>query len=90
MKFNMIIATVALFALATPLTASDLSNRDDKDYSLRVVENDEERTVTIKAGETIEDICTACVLYLEDDEEGYDVFEDEEILIVDGELKVAE
>lgn len=82
----------AIIACLVPFNAlaSDLSNQDGKEYTVRVVSEDSSKTITIQAGATISGICTECVLFLGDSEDGFDVFEDEKVFIKDGKFHIAD
>ncbi len=58
-------AAVLGLAASNPAGAVDLQNRDKKSYDVTVNGSDgSSTTVTVKAGESVKDICSDCVILL--------------------------
>ena len=68
------------------ISAAELKNLDDVDYSLRVVTDDSSEDIVIKAGQTLTNICEECTIYLDGSEEPFDVYQGDVIVIKNGEL----
>ena len=68
------------------VSAAELKNLDDVDYSLRVVTDESSEDIVIKAGQTLSNICEEWTIYLGGSEEPFDVYQGDVIVIKDGEL----
>jgi hypothetical protein len=70
---NFVLKTVVaatFIGLASPVYAVELTNSDQNDQTIIVMEDGKEKSYTIAAGETLKDIClNACVVKLADGQE---------------------
>lgn len=65
---KLIVAAGAAFAFFTPQIAQavDLVNEDDTVHIVTVVENGEETSITVTAGDSITEVCESCFLSIGD------------------------
>lgn len=85
MKFKAIGYAVACLAVTPGALASSLVNMDTVDYQIMVIAVETMNTVTIGAGQTIENICDNCFLQIVGDEDSmFDVYVNEAVAIRQG------
>jgi hypothetical protein len=85
MKLKAIGCAVACLVLTPGVLASSLENMDAVDYQILVITGETTNTVTIAAGQTIENICDNCFLQIVGDEDSvFDVYVNEAVAIRQG------
>ena len=79
-------AGVAAAALASNVAAVTLTNRDDRDYRITVVEGESSRELTVKPAAVLDSFCQkGCVIRLNNSEdEEYELEGNETVSIEDG------
>lgn len=88
------VGSAAVFGLTIALTnissAATLTNRDDKDHKVTVIEGDKKTDFTVKPAEVLKDICEkGCIIRLddiEDEEQDYELEGTETVSIEEGSL----
>ena len=80
--------TVALTALvastAIVLATASVTNRDDKDHKLTIIEGEKKQDFTLKPNQVLENICpTGCVLRLNDSEDDEYQLEPKDIVSIE-------
>ncbi len=87
MKFKAIVCAATCLVAAPSVLASSLINMDAVDYRIMVIAGETTNTVTIGAGQTIDDICDNCIIQIVgDDNSVFDVYVDEAVAIRQGEF----
>jgi len=86
MILNRILASVlALFFSVVTAHAIELTNYDEDDKTITIIEGGEAAQAVIKAGSTVKDICIAgCVLQLGESDENQFEFKGNEIVSIEG------
>lgn len=82
-------AALIILALAAPAAAISITNLDDKDYKITVVEGDKQTDHQLKASQVLEGVCLkGCTIVIDDGEDQYSVKEGEApgVVIQEGEL----
>jgi hypothetical protein len=62
----MAFVVAAPFAFVPAVGAVDLRNEDAVEYQVQVTRNDVTRTIVIRPGQTIRNLCTACEISIEE------------------------
>lgn len=82
-------AALILLALAAPAAAVSITNLDDKDYKITIVEGEKQTEHQLKASQVLEGVCLkGCTIVIDDGEDQYAVKEGEApgVVIQEGEL----
>jgi hypothetical protein len=83
------VAAVALVATSSfALATASVTNRDDKDHKITIIEGEKKQDFTLKANQVLENICAqGCVLRLNDSEDDeYQLEPKDNVSIEDGYL----
>ena len=85
MKFKAIAFAASCLLVAPSVMASSLMNMDTVDYEIIVSVGETTNIITIKAGQTIDDICDNCIIQIAgDDTSVFDVYVNESVAIRQG------
>jgi hypothetical protein len=80
------LAASVLFGVSTA-QAVTITNNDEKEYTITVLEGDKERQVILKPDQRLEGVCPeGCRIRLPDDDEDYEVEGKDSVIIEDGQL----
>ncbi len=95
MKFKAIVYAVTCLVIAPSLViapgalASSLVNMDAVEYRIMMLVGETTQTVTIGAGQTIDNLCDNCIIQIVgDDSSVFDVYVDETVVIKEGEFSL--
>lgn len=82
-------AALILLALLAPATAITITNLDEKEYKITIVEGEKQSTHQLKGSQVLEGVCLkGCTIVIDDGEDQYAVKEGEApgVVIQEGEL----
>lgn len=78
---------VALGAMSVAAGATTITNKDDKEHTVTIIDGDKERQVVLKPEQKAENVCpTGCRLRLQDDDEDYELDAKDVVVIEEGYL----
>lgn len=84
---RMLVLATGLTAFAGGAIATTITNNDDKEHTITLIEGDKERQVVLKPEQRIENLCpTGCRLRLPDDDEDYELEAKDVVVIEEGYL----
>ncbi|HEY7084653.1 MAG TPA: hypothetical protein VH519_07530 [Hyphomicrobiaceae bacterium] len=88
MRFAGLIGTIVLLLGSTAAHAVSITNRDDQDHKVTVVEGDTKTDYVLKPSQALNGICAkGCTVHLDDDEEEeYQLEADDVVSIEEGNL----
>ncbi len=88
--FKSLTAAAVVVAISSSLAfaTASVTNRDDKDHKITIIEGDKKQDFTLKANQVLENICAqGCVLRLNDSEDDeYQLEPKDQVSIEDGYL----
>src|SRR5215471_1953646 len=88
MCFAGLVGTIVLLSGSTAAHAVSITNRDDQDHKVTVVEGDAKTDYVLKPSQALNGVCTkGCTVHLDDDEEEeYQLEADDVVSIEEGNL----
>jgi len=88
MRFARLVGTIVLLSGSTAVSAVSITNRDDQDHKVTVVEGDTKTDYVLKPSQALNGICAkGCTVHLDDDEEEeYQLEADDVVSIEEGNL----
>ena len=88
MRFARLVGTIVLLSGSTAADAVSITNRDDQDHKVTVVEGDAKTDYVLKPSQALNGICAkGCTVHLDDDEEEeYQLEADDVVSIEEGNL----
>jgi len=88
MRFARLVGTIVLLSGSTAVHAVSITNRDDQDHKVTVVEGDTKTDYVLKPSQALNGICAkGCTVHLDDDEEEeYQLEADDIVSIEEGNL----
>ena len=88
MRFARLVGTIVLLSGSTAVNAVSITNRDDQDHKVTVVEGDTKTDYVLKPSQALNGICAkGCTVHLDDDEEEeYQLEADDVVSIEEGNL----